>query len=242
LEIGNEQIGSIPDLVENNPDRRGLISDDVNESSDSSSSSALSTSSSSSSDEETDSEQNTTTKHATSQDDYNDNQGENDDNSDDGTSTKVDGSVALDLINADVNDAASSDSETLQIQESSRYRRLPSRRNTAPSRSAQLIYHGIFTSFQQHGTLLDKDKSLAKNILLQLQRLKIIPKNNNHIMQRNQEVLSWSKPIAKKHLNMMMTMLEMTACLLSLDMIKISAIKIFSIVLSPPHNISLTAR
>jgi hypothetical protein len=61
-----------------------------------------------------------------------------------------------------------------------------------------LIYHGIFTSFQQHGTLLDKDKSLAKNILLQLQRLKTIPKNNNHILQRNQEVLSWSKPIAKK--------------------------------------------
>jgi hypothetical protein len=35
-------------------------------------------------------------------------------------------------------------------------------------------------------------------ILLQLQRLKIIPKNNNHILQQNQEVLSWSKPIAKK--------------------------------------------
>jgi hypothetical protein len=61
-----------------------------------------------------------------------------------------------------------------------------------------LICHGIFTSFQRHGTLLDKDKSLVKNILLQLQRLKIIPKNNNHIMQHNQEVLSWSKPIAKK--------------------------------------------
>ncbi len=88
---------------------------------------------------------------------------------------KVDGSVALDSINADVNDAAPSDSETLQIQESSRYRRLPSQRNTAPSRSTQLINHGIFTSFQRHGTLLDKDKSLAKNILLQLQGLKIIP-------------------------------------------------------------------
>ncbi len=100
--------------------------------------------------------------------------------------------------NADVNDAAPSDSETLQIQESSRYRRLPSRRNTAPSRSAQLIYKGIFASFQQHGGLLDNDKSLSKNILLQLQRLKIIPKNNNHILQRNQEVLSWSKCIAKK--------------------------------------------
>ncbi len=48
---------------------------------------------------------------------------------------------------------------------------------------------------------MDKDKSLAKNILLQLQRLKIIPKNDNHIMQRNQEVLSWSKPIAKKALS-----------------------------------------
>jgi hypothetical protein len=101
-------------------------------------------------------------------------------------------------INADVNDVAPSDSETLQIQESSRYRRLPSRRNTAPSWLAQLIYHGMFTIFQRHGALLDKDKSLAKNLLLQLQRLKIIPKNNNHILQCNQEVLSWSKPIAKK--------------------------------------------
>jgi hypothetical protein len=66
-----------------------------------------------------------------------------------------------------------------------------------PSRSAQLIYHRIFTSFQHHGILLDKDKSLAKNILLQLQRLKIIPKNDKHILQCNQ-VLSWGKPIAKK--------------------------------------------
>ncbi len=139
LEIGNEQIGSIPDLVEKNPDRRGLMGDDVNESSDSSSSSALPTSSTSSSDDETDSEQNTTTKHATSQDVYNDDQGEDDGNSDDGTSTKVDGSVALDSINADVDDAVPSDSETLQIQESSRYPRLPSQSNTMPSRLAQLI-------------------------------------------------------------------------------------------------------
>jgi hypothetical protein len=61
-----------------------------------------------------------------------------------------------------------------------------------------LIYLGIFTSFQRHSILLDKDNSLVKNILLQLQRLKIIPKNNNHILQCNQEVLSWNKPIAKK--------------------------------------------
>ncbi len=98
MEIGNEQIGSIPDLVENNPDRRGLMGDDVNESSDSSSSSASSTSFTSSSDEETDSEQNTTTKHVTSQDVYNDDQGEDDGNSDDEISTKVDGLVALDSI------------------------------------------------------------------------------------------------------------------------------------------------
>jgi hypothetical protein len=126
LEIGNEQIGSIPDLVENNPDRRGLMGDDVNESSDSSSSSALSNSSTSSSDEETDSEQNTTTKQVTSQDVYNADQGEDDGSSDDGTSTKADSSLALDSINADIDEAAPSDSETFQIQESSRYRRLPS--------------------------------------------------------------------------------------------------------------------
>ncbi len=113
MEIGNEQIGSIPDLVENNPDRRGLMGDDMNESYDSSSSSALSTSSTSPSNEETDSEQNTTTKHVTSQDVYNDNQGEDDGNSDDGISTKEDGYVALDSINVDVDDAAPSDSETL---------------------------------------------------------------------------------------------------------------------------------
>ncbi len=140
------------------------MGDDVNESSDSSSSSSLSTSSTSSSKEETDSEQNTTTKHVTSQDAYNEDQGEDDSNSDDGTSNKVDGSVALYSNNTDVDDAAASESETLQIQESSRNLRLPSQRNATPSRSAQLIYHGIFTSFQRHGILLDKDKSLANNI------------------------------------------------------------------------------
>jgi hypothetical protein len=173
---GNEPIGAIFDLVENNPDKRGLMGDDLNESSDSSSSFSLSTSSTSSSDEETDSEQNTTTKHITSKDVHYDNQGEDDGNSDDGTSNKVDGSVASDSNNADVNDAAASESETLQIQESSRNHSLPSRRNTTPSRSAQLIYHGIFTSFQCHDVLLDKDKSLVKNILLQLQCLKSFPR------------------------------------------------------------------
>ncbi len=102
------------------------MGDGVNKSSDYSLSSALSTSSTSSSDEETDSEKNSTTKHVTSQDVYNDDRGEDDGNSDDGTSTKVDGFVALDSINADVNDAAPSDSETLRIEESSRYHRLPS--------------------------------------------------------------------------------------------------------------------
>jgi hypothetical protein len=63
----NEQIGAVSDLVENHPDKRGSMGDDVNESSDSSSPSSLSTSSTSSSDDETDSEQNTTTKHVTSQ-------------------------------------------------------------------------------------------------------------------------------------------------------------------------------
>jgi hypothetical protein len=61
-----------------------------------------------------------------------------------------------------------------------------------------ILPNRIFTSFQPHSILLDKDKSLAKNILLQLQRPKIIPKNINHFLQQNQEVLSWSKPIAKK--------------------------------------------
>jgi hypothetical protein len=65
-EKGNKQIGAISDLVENNPDKRGSMGDDVNQSSDSASSSSLSTSSTSSSDEETDSKQNTTTKHVTS--------------------------------------------------------------------------------------------------------------------------------------------------------------------------------
>jgi hypothetical protein len=48
-EKGNKQIGAISDLVENNPDRRDLMGDDVNKFSDSSSSSSLSTSSTSSS-------------------------------------------------------------------------------------------------------------------------------------------------------------------------------------------------
>jgi hypothetical protein len=64
-EQGNEQIVAISDLVENDPDKRGSMGDDVSESSDSSSSSSLSTSSTSSSNEETNSEQNTGTKHDT---------------------------------------------------------------------------------------------------------------------------------------------------------------------------------
>jgi hypothetical protein len=124
-EKGNAQIGTISDFVENNPDKRGSMGDDVNEFSDSSSSFSLSTSSTSSSDEETDSEQNTTTKHFANQDVHNDDQGEDNGNSDDGTLNKVDGSVASDSNYADVNDAAASESETLRIQESSRNRKLP---------------------------------------------------------------------------------------------------------------------
>ncbi len=60
-----------------------------------------------------------------------------------------------------------------------------------------MIYHGLFTSFQRHVDQLDEGKLLLKEIFLQVPRLKIIPKNNNHILERNQEVLSWNKPIAK---------------------------------------------
>jgi hypothetical protein len=46
--------------------------------------------------------------------------------------------------------------------------------------------------------LPDDNKLLLKGIFLQQPRLIVIPKNNNHILARNQEVLSWSKPVAKK--------------------------------------------
>jgi hypothetical protein len=78
-------------------------------------------------------------------------------------------------------------------------RRLPScNNNCVPSLSAQLIYHGLFTSFQCHVLQTDEDKLLLRKIFLQQQCLKVIPKNNNHILECNQEDLSWSKPIAKK--------------------------------------------
>jgi hypothetical protein len=78
-------------------------------------------------------------------------------------------------------------------------RRLPLRSyNRAPSRSSQLIYHGLFTSFQRHVPVQDDLKLLLKGYFLQQQRLRVSPMNNNHILVRNQEVLSWSKPVAKK--------------------------------------------
>ena len=46
--------------------------------------------------------------------------------------------------------------------------------------------------------LPDDDKLLLMGTFLQQPRLIVIPKNNNHILARNQEVLFWSKPVAKK--------------------------------------------
>jgi hypothetical protein len=84
-------------------------------------------------------------------------------------------------------------------QPSIRDRRLPLRStNRAPPRSSQLLYHGLFTSFQRHVPLQDDLKLVLRGIFLQQPRLRVNPKNNNHILECNQEVLSWSKPVAKK--------------------------------------------
>ena len=57
------------------------------------------------------------------------------------------------------------------------------------SSSAQLIYHGVFTSFPRH-------------VKATMRVLKITdPPRNAHIIERNLDVLSWSKSLLKKTIN-----------------------------------------
>ena len=67
------------------------------------------------------------------------------------------------------------------------------------SSSAQLIYHGIFTSFPRHAKATDSDVKDTKTALSKMRVLKISdPPRNAHIIERNLEVLSWCKHLKQK--------------------------------------------
>ena len=82
----------------------------------------------------------------------------------------------------------------------SEHRALPSETGQIlMSSSAQLIYHGVFTSFPRHAKATDSDVKDAKTAISKMRVLKITdPPRNAHIIERNLEVLSWSKPLQKK--------------------------------------------
>jgi hypothetical protein len=68
------------------------------------------------------------------------------------------------------------------------------------TRSAQSIFHSIFTSFQRHITFPNAVFVQARTAIENTKILKIpAPLRNNHIVQRNLEVLSWTKPVKHKN-------------------------------------------
>jgi len=65
--------------------------------------------------------------------------------------------------------------------------------------SAQLIYHVVFTSYPRHAKATELDVKDAKTAISKMTVLKNYdPPRNAHIIERNLEVLSWSKPLLKK--------------------------------------------
>jgi hypothetical protein len=68
------------------------------------------------------------------------------------------------------------------------------------SRSAQTIFHSIFTSFQRHIAFPEDVFVQAQNAIENTTVLKVpAPLCNNHIFQCNLEVLSWTKPVKAKN-------------------------------------------
>ena len=65
--------------------------------------------------------------------------------------------------------------------------------------AAQLIYHGIFTSYPRHAEATELDFKDAKTAISKMKVLNIPdPSRNAHIIEHNLEVLSWTKPLLKK--------------------------------------------
>ncbi len=92
------------------------------------------------------------------------------------------------------------------------------------SRVAQLIYHGIFTSYPRHAEATELDFKDTETAISKMKVLKVPDRPRNaHIIKRNLEVLSWTKPLLKKtHQQFtLMTTLGKIVCPLSLPIVKI---------------------
>ncbi len=72
-------------------------------------------------------------------------------------------------------------------------KKLPLWLNLRPSASQQLIYHGVFTSFQQHGPVSVDALLKAMEVILDIKLVKVTRPNNNHVVKENQMVASVTK-------------------------------------------------
>ncbi len=72
-------------------------------------------------------------------------------------------------------------------------KKLPLRLNLRPSASQRLIYHGVFTSFQQHGPVSVDALFKAMEVILDIKLVKVTCPNNNHVVKENQMVASWTE-------------------------------------------------
>jgi hypothetical protein len=62
-----------------------------------------------------------------------------------------------------------------------------------PFASQRLIYHGVFTSFQEQGPVsVDAPLNVMK-FILDVKLVKVTRPNNNHVVKENQMVASWTK-------------------------------------------------
>jgi hypothetical protein len=72
-------------------------------------------------------------------------------------------------------------------------KKLPLRLNLRPNDSQRLIYHSVFTSFQQHGPVLVDSLLKALKVILDIKPIKVTRPNNNHVVKKNQMVASWTE-------------------------------------------------
>jgi hypothetical protein len=62
-----------------------------------------------------------------------------------------------------------------------------------PSASQRLIYHGVFTSVQQHGPVSVDVLLNAMEVIWDIKLVKVTRPNNNHVVKENRMVASWTK-------------------------------------------------
>jgi hypothetical protein len=72
-------------------------------------------------------------------------------------------------------------------------KKLPLWLNLRPSSSQRLIYHGVFTSFQWHGPVSVDALFKAMEVISKIKLVKVTWPKNNHVLQENQMVASWTK-------------------------------------------------